>query len=76
MTTPTTPWTRANALRVRAKSWTGYSVTSELAHVGPDGRVYLWDDCSSTWTTCHRLNARAQARIRKAGTAGAAPTPA
>jgi hypothetical protein len=30
--TTTEPWTRANALRIRAHAWTGYGVTSELAH--------------------------------------------
>jgi len=63
--TTTTGLTRANALRFRAKTWTGYGVTSELAHVNPDGTVRVWDSVACHWTLCHALSDRTQARIRR-----------
>jgi len=61
-TAVTAPWTRANALRIRAKAWSLYPVCAALAHVF-DGRVYLWDDCACKFTSRHALSARAEKRI-------------
>ena len=58
-------WTRANAIRIRAKAWSAYPVGVVLAHVAPDGAVHAWDSVACIWTTCHALSLRAQARIRK-----------
>ena len=30
-----------------------------------DDRVYIWDEVSETFTTCHSLSDKVQARIRK-----------
>lgn len=57
------PWTRSNAKHIRAKVWTHYGITKELAHVTSNGTVYIFDECASHWTTCHNLNRRAQLRI-------------
>jgi hypothetical protein len=57
-------WTRANALRIRARAWTGYPVGTVLVHVRPDGAVCAWDSVACHWTTCHSLSPRAIAKAR------------
>ena len=59
---PAAPWTRANAMRIRAKAWSAYPIGAALVHVS-GGRVHVWDECASHFTTLHALTPRAEKRI-------------
>lgn len=57
-------WTRANAIRMRARAWAAYPAGAVLAQVTDRGEVYVWDDCACRWTANHCLSQRSIDRAR------------
>jgi len=52
-------------LTARARTWSGWGVSTERFAADADGTVSVWDPIAGHYTTCHALSDSAERRIRK-----------